>query len=42
LLAYHALFAWSPDTRLGMSARRGCLIIAGILIIAKAVQLSGR
>jgi Mn2+/Fe2+ NRAMP family transporter len=33
--------AWSPGTKLGMSALRGYLAIAGILLIVKAVQLSG-
>jgi Mn2+/Fe2+ NRAMP family transporter len=32
---------WSPGTKLGMSALRGYLVIAGILLIVKAVQLSG-
>jgi hypothetical protein len=31
--------AWSSGTKLGMSAMRGYLVIAGVLLIVKAVQL---
>ena len=33
---------WSPGTRLGMIALRGYLVIGAVLLIVKAVQLSGR
>jgi hypothetical protein len=31
--------AWSSGTKLGMSAMRGYLVIVGVLLIVKAVQL---
>lgn len=33
---------WSPGTRLGMIALRGYLVVGAVLLIVKAVQLSGR
>lgn len=33
---------WSPGTRLGMIALRGYLVLGAVLLIVKAVQLSGR
>jgi Mn2+/Fe2+ NRAMP family transporter len=33
---------WSPSTRLGMIALRSYLVIGAVLLIVKAVQLSGR
>jgi hypothetical protein len=33
---------WSPGTRLGMIALRSYLVVGAVLLIVKAVELSGR
>ncbi len=33
---------WSPGTRLGMIALRGYLVLGALLLVVKAIQVSGR
>jgi hypothetical protein len=34
--------AWSPGTKLGMSALRGYLVISAVLLLVKAIQVGTR